>query len=68
MDPNSFKEDLGSICHCDILLTSCEDGHLRKLINDPKYAIISLLGGRNARNLTHSNGFPRLLRSRKRYF
>jgi hypothetical protein len=32
VDPHSFEEDLGSICHCDILLTSCEDGHLRKPI------------------------------------
>jgi hypothetical protein len=28
VNPNSFKEELGSICHCDILLTSYEDGHL----------------------------------------
>jgi hypothetical protein len=26
--PHSFEEDLGSINHCDILLTVCEDGHL----------------------------------------
>jgi hypothetical protein len=45
VDPHSFKEELGSICHCDILLTGCEDGHLRKPINDHKHTVISLLGG-----------------------
>jgi hypothetical protein len=28
VDPNLFKEELGSLCHCDIILTGCEDGHL----------------------------------------
>jgi hypothetical protein len=28
VDPNSFEEELGSLGHCDILLTGCEDGHL----------------------------------------
>jgi hypothetical protein len=28
VDPHLFEEYLGSICHCDILLTGCEDGHL----------------------------------------
>jgi hypothetical protein len=45
VDPNSFEEELGSICHCDSLLTGCEDVHLRKPINDHKHAVISLLGG-----------------------
>ena len=53
MDPHSFEEELGSIYHCDILLTGCEDGHIRKLINDWKYAIIAFLGGRKARNVIH---------------
>jgi hypothetical protein len=37
VDPHSFKEELGSICHYDILLTGYEDGHLQKLINDHKH-------------------------------
>jgi hypothetical protein len=53
MDPHSFKEDLGCICHCDILLTGCDDDHLRQPINDHKHTVISLLGGRQARHLIH---------------
>jgi hypothetical protein len=45
VDPHLFKEEIGSIYHCDILLEGCEDGHLRKSINDHKYTVISLLGG-----------------------
>jgi hypothetical protein len=45
VDPHSFEEELGSICRCDILLTGCEDGHLRKPINDHKHTVISFLGG-----------------------
>jgi hypothetical protein len=66
MDPHSFEEELHSTFHCDILLAGCEDGHLRKPINDHKYAVISLLGGRKARHVIHLDGFPRLLKSRKR--
>jgi hypothetical protein len=66
MDPHSFEEELGSICHCNILLIGGEDGHLLKLINDHKYTVISLLGGWKARHVIQSDGFPRLLRSRKR--
>jgi hypothetical protein len=66
MDPQSFEEDLGSIYHFDILLAGCEDDHLQKPINDHKYTIIALLGGRKARHVIHGDGFPRLLGSRKR--
>jgi hypothetical protein len=66
MDPHWFKEDLGSIYHYDILLVGCEDGHLRKLINDFKYTIIVLLGGKKSRHVIHQDEFPRLLGSRKR--
>jgi hypothetical protein len=45
VDPHSFEEEIGSICRCDILLTGCEDGHLRKPINNHKHTVISLLGG-----------------------
>jgi hypothetical protein len=45
LNPNSFKEELGNIFHCDILLTGCEDGHLQKLINDHKHVVIYVLGG-----------------------
>jgi hypothetical protein len=51
VDPHSFEEELGSICRCDILLAGSEDGHLRKPINDHKYAVISLLGGWKARHV-----------------
>jgi hypothetical protein len=53
MDPHSFKEELGSICHCDILLPGCDDVHIRKLINDHKYTIISLFGGWKAKHVIH---------------
>jgi hypothetical protein len=45
VNPNSFEEELGSIFHCDILLIGCEDGHIRKLTNDHKHTVISVLGG-----------------------
>jgi hypothetical protein len=53
VDPNSFEEELGSLCRSDILLTSCEDGHLRKTINDHKHTIIFMLGGRQTRHVIH---------------
>jgi hypothetical protein len=53
VDPHSFEEELGSTCHCDILLAGCEDGHLRKPINNHKYAVISLLGGWQSRHVIH---------------
>jgi hypothetical protein len=53
VDPISFEEDLGSLCHCDILLIGCEDGHLRKLINDHKHTVIPLLGGQKTRHVIH---------------
>jgi hypothetical protein len=66
VDPHLFEEELGSICHHDILLIGCEDDHLRKPINDHKHAVISLLGGRQAKHVIHLDGFPRLLMNRKR--
>jgi hypothetical protein len=65
MDPHLFEEELGSICHCDVLLSGCEDGHLQKLINDHKYTIIYLLGGQKVRHVIHRYGFPRILGGRK---
>jgi hypothetical protein len=53
IDPHSFEEELGSICHCDVLLVGCEDGHLRKSINDHKYTIIVVLGGWKDRHVIH---------------
>jgi hypothetical protein len=53
MDPNSFEEELSSICHYGILLAGREDGHLQKPINDHKYIVISFLGGRKARHVIH---------------
>jgi hypothetical protein len=53
VDPHSFKEELGSIYRCDIIFTGCEDGHLRKPINNHKHVVISLLGGWQARHLIH---------------
>jgi hypothetical protein len=58
VDQNLFEEDIGSICHYDILLTCCEDGHLRKLINDHKHTIIFVLGGRQTKHVIHGDGFP----------
>jgi hypothetical protein len=66
MDPHSFKEELGGICLCDVLLAGYEDDHLQKSINYHKYTIIALLGGRKARHVIHRDGFTWLLRSRKR--
>jgi hypothetical protein len=53
VDPHSFEEDIGGICRYDILLTGCEDVHLRKLINEHKHIVISLLGGRQAIHAIH---------------
>jgi hypothetical protein len=53
VDPNSFEEEIGIKCHCEILLTGCEDGHLRKMINEHKHAVISVLGGQKTRHLIH---------------
>jgi hypothetical protein len=53
MDPNSFEEELGNICRCDILLTGYENGHLRKLINDHKHTFIFVLGGWKTRHVIH---------------
>jgi hypothetical protein len=66
MDPHPFKEEIGSICCCDALLASCDNGHLRKLINHHKYTIIVVLGGRKAKQVIHQDGFPRPLESRKK--
>jgi hypothetical protein len=66
VEPNSFKGEFGSIYCCDILLTSCEDGHLRKLINDHKHIVIFMLGGRQTRHVIHGDGFPQFLENRKR--
>jgi hypothetical protein len=66
MDPHVFEEELGSICHSDVLLASYEDGHIPKSINDHKYTIIALLGGRKARHVIDRDGFLRLLGGRKR--
>jgi hypothetical protein len=45
VNPNSFKEELGSLYRCDTLLTICEDGHFQKPINKHKYIVVSVLGG-----------------------
>jgi hypothetical protein len=66
VNPNLFEEELGSICRCDILLTGCEDGHLRKLINDHKHTIIFMLHGRQTKHAIHGYGFPWILGNRKR--
>jgi hypothetical protein len=62
----SFEEELGNIYHCDALLAICENGHLQKLINHQKCAIIVFLGGQKARHVIHRDGFPWPLGSRKR--
>jgi hypothetical protein len=66
MNPHSFKEEIGSICHCDALLENYEDGQLQNLINYQKYRIISFLGGWKVRHVIHREGFARPLGSRKR--
>jgi hypothetical protein len=66
MDPHLFEEDLGSIFHCDSLLASYDNGHIRKLINHYNYTIIVVLGGRKDKHVIHRDGFPRRLGSRKR--
>jgi hypothetical protein len=56
--PNSFEEYIGSINCYESLLTGCEDGHLRKLINDHKHAVISVLGGQKNIHVIHGDGLP----------
>jgi hypothetical protein len=66
VNPNSFEEELGSIFHCDILLIGCEDGHIRKLTNDHKHTVVSVLGGGQTKHVIHGDGFPWLLGNKKR--
>jgi hypothetical protein len=66
MDPHSFEEELGSICHCDALLAGYENVHIRKLINHHKYKIIGFLGGKKVIIVIYRYGFPKPLGSRKR--
>jgi hypothetical protein len=66
MYPYSFKEELGSGLCCDVLLAGNQNHHLRKVINNHKNTVISLLGGWEARHVVHGYGFPRPVRSRKR--
>jgi hypothetical protein len=53
VDPHSFKEYIASICHCDILLIGCEDGHLQNSINDHKHIVVSFLGEWKAIHVIH---------------
>jgi hypothetical protein len=53
VDPHSFEEDVGILCHCDIILTGCEDGHLQKPIKDQKQTIISFLGVRQDKHVIY---------------
>jgi hypothetical protein len=48
MYPGSLKEDLGNGLCCDSLLASNQNRHLRKVINNHKKIVISLLGGQEA--------------------
>jgi hypothetical protein len=66
VEPHSFEEEIGTNFRYDFLISSCEDGHLRKPINDQKYAAISFLSGRQARHVIQLDGFPRILENRKR--
>jgi hypothetical protein len=45
MNPNMLKEELSSGFGCDTLLTWCQNGHLRELIDNHKDTIITMLGG-----------------------
>jgi hypothetical protein len=65
VNPNSFEEDLGSIIHCDSLLTGCDDGHLRKPIKDHKHTVISVLGVWKTKHIIDGDGLPQLLKNRK---
>jgi hypothetical protein len=66
MYPDPFKEELDSGFYCDALLASNQNRHLRKAIKNHKNTFISLLGGWEAQHVVHLDGFPRLVRSRKR--
>jgi hypothetical protein len=63
VNPSSFEEVIGSIGHCDSLLTGCEDVDLRKPINSHKHIVISMW---KTRHVIHGDGLPRLLKNRKR--
>jgi hypothetical protein len=53
LNPHSFEEEISSIRCCEILLTFCADGHLRKSINDHKQTVISFLGGWKVIHVIH---------------
>jgi len=61
-----FKEEFGSVLCYGALLTGNQYNHLRKSIHDHKYAIITMLGRREARHIVHEYGFPRLVGSMQR--
>jgi hypothetical protein len=65
MDSHSFEEHIGSIFYCDSLIAGYENGHLEKLSNHQKYAIISFLFAQKAIHVIHRDGLPRPLKSRK---
>jgi hypothetical protein len=46
MNPNTFEGDLNSGLGGDTLLVGCQDGHLRKPINDHNYTMITTFGRR----------------------
>jgi hypothetical protein len=58
MYPDSFKEEFGSGLYCDALLAGGHNRHLRKAIHYHKNTISAPLGGWEARNLVHLDGFP----------
>jgi hypothetical protein len=39
-----LEEELGSDFCYDTLLVGCQNGHFRELINNQKYAILTMLG------------------------
>ena len=66
MYPHSFEEEFGNFLCYDTLLAHRQYRHLRKSIHNQKYTSITLLGGREPKQIVHANGFPWLAGSRHR--
>jgi len=49
MNPHSFKEEFGNVLFYDTFLVGYQYSHLRKYIDNQKYTVIIVLGGREAR-------------------
>ena len=63
MNPEILKEELGHGIGHDSLLVGSQNGDIRELINNHKYAVISMFCSWQARNVIHRYGLLGLVRA-----